>query len=47
MDIDNDFSLDPMVEALRQRDKERQEKIDSGEIVCDIQDPDNCESCSG
>jgi hypothetical protein len=36
-----------MEEQLRLRDQERQKKIDSGEIVCDIKDPDNCESCSG
>jgi len=36
-----------MSEALRQKDKERDEKIAKGEIVCDIKDPDNCESCSG
>ena len=32
---------------LRQRDKERQEKIDKGEITCNIDEPDDCESCSG
>ena len=34
-------------EMLRERDEERQRKIDSGEIeVCDIDNPD-CDTCSG
>lgn len=39
--------LTAMEKALRERDKEREEKIAKGEIVCDIKDPDLCESCSG
>jgi len=27
--------------------KEQEEKIKKGEIVCDIKNPDDCESCSG
>jgi len=33
-------------EALEKRDKERQEKIDAGELeVCNIENPDDCDSC--
>jgi hypothetical protein len=27
--------------------KEQEEKIKSGEIVCDLKNPEDCESCSG
>ncbi len=27
--------------------KECEDKIKSGEITCNIEDPENCESCSG
>jgi hypothetical protein len=46
MDENEEFEMDPaMLEALRKRDKERQEKIDAGELTCDIDDPENCDSC--
>jgi hypothetical protein len=27
--------------------KKQEEKIENGEIVCDLKNPEDCESCSG
>jgi hypothetical protein len=42
---EEDFEDISFLDAGKLEDQER--KIKSGEIVCDIKNPEDCESCSG
>jgi len=42
---EEDFEDISFLDASKLKDQE--EKIKSGKIVCDIKNPEDCESCSG
>ena len=44
MQEEDDFNVDFLDQ---EKLKKQEEKLKSGEIVCDIKNPDDCESCSG
>lgn len=44
MSEEDDFNVDFLDQG---RLKEQEDKIKSGQITCNIKNPDDCESCSG
>lgn len=43
----NEFDLPSPCFLNQEKLKEQEAKIESGEIVCNIDAPEDCESCSG
>lgn len=47
MNITKETDEFPEVVLSSDKAKELDKKIQEGKIVCNLKDPDNCESCSG
>ena len=45
---EDDFGDMPFIlSGLEEKDKELEEKIESGKLTCNLNDDEHCESCSG
>lgn len=47
MNITKETDEFPEVVLQSDKAKELDKKIQEGKVVCNLEDPDNCESCSG